>query len=236
MFPRKDWRFLAEKFILRKHPTFEPEVRKVIRNFSGDLAVDIGANMGVHTRLLSKRFKMVYAVEPNPKALAVLRTRIPRNVTVLDMAFSDSVGTTLFYTDPHPVTTSPADTILSKFKYNPSPSRNGWPSGVPHTYHGMSGLEVKTSTFDAAMKNLKTDFVLIDVEGAEFLVLEGMKDSLSNRRVGTILVELHDIDRRRELEQILSTYLVKWIDPDHLLATSKNNLGRPSAEMAQRRG
>jgi len=229
---RKDWRFLAEKYILRKHPVFEPEVRRVLKGFSGDLAIDIGANMGVHTRLLARRFKTVYAVEPSPKALAVLYSRIPHNVTVFEMALSDHVGTTMFYTDLHPVTTSPADTILPTFNYNPSPSRKGWPSGEAHTYHGENGFAVKISTYDSLVGEHAADLVLIDVEGAEFLVLEGMRASMGNGLVKAVLVELHDIDRRLELEKLLSKYLLRWIDPDHLLAVTHKNVLSPGVGQA----
>jgi len=230
--PRKDWKFLAEKYLLRTHPVFEPEVRRALKSFSGDLAVDVGANMGVHTRLLARRFKTVYAIEPSPKALTILYSRVPNNVTVFEIAFSNHVGTTMFYTDPHPVTTSPSDTILPVFKYNPSPSRKGWPSGVAHTYHGENGLTVKTTTYDNILEKRTADLVLIDVEGAEFLVLEGMKNSISEGRVKAVLIELHDVDRRRELEQLFSGYMFKWIDPDHLLATASSNLISPGGHRA----
>ena len=216
--PRKDWKFLAEKYILRKHPVFEPEVRRALKGFSGDLAVDVGANMGVHTRLLARRFRTVIAIEPNPKSVAILLRRVPRNVTVLKSALSDREGSTMFYTDLHPISGSSAETILPTFKYNPSPPRKGWPSSGAHTFQGESGLVVTTTTYDAILKLRSADLVLIDVEGAEFLVLEGMKDSISKGQVKAILLELHDIDRRKELEKILSTYSFRWIDPDHILA------------------
>jgi FkbM family methyltransferase len=216
--PRKDWKFLAEKYILRKHPVFEPEVRRALKGLSGDLAVDVGANMGVHTRLLSKRFRMVIAVEPSPKALAVLLRRVPRNVTVLKVALSDREGSTMFYTDRHPASGSSAETILPTFKYNPSPPRKGWPSSASHTFHGESGVVVRTTTYDNVLEGRTADLVLIDVEGAEFLVLEGMRESISKGQVKVILVELHDIDRRNELEKTLSGYTLRWIDPDHILA------------------
>jgi FkbM family methyltransferase len=216
--PKKDWKFLAEKYILRKHAVFEPEVRGALKGLSGDLAVDVGANMGVHTRLLSKQFTKVIAIEPNPKAMEILLRRVPRNVTVLKVALSDREGSTMFYTDSHPVSGSSAETILTTFKYNPSPPRKGWPSSAAHTFQGESGLVVTTTTYDAVLQGRSADLVLIDVEGAEFLVLEGMKDSISKGQVGAILLELHDIDRRKELEAKLSSYTIRWIDPDHILA------------------
>lgn len=217
-FLRKDWKFLAEKYVLRKHPVFEPEVRRAIRGFYGDLAVDVGANMGVHTRLMSKRFRTVIAVEPNPNVLPILLRRVPRNVTIVKAAMSDREGSTMFYMDPHPISGSSTETILPTFKYNPSPPRKGWPAGTAHTFQGETGIVVQTTTYDAVLQDRLADLVLIDVEGAEFLVLEGMKDSISKGQVKAILLELHDIERRTELEQRLSGYKLRWIDPDHLLA------------------
>ena len=214
----KDWKFLAEKYLLQKHPTFEPDVRRTLKGFSGDLAVDVGANMGVHTRLMSKRFKAVIAIEPNPNVLPTLLRRSPHNVTILKVALSNRDGSTMFYLDPHPNSGSAAETILPTFKYNPSPPRKGWPSSTAHTFQGEKGVVVATTTYDAVLEGRSADLVLIDVEGAEFLVLEGMKGSISKGQVKAILLELHDVDRRNELEKTLSAYRLRWIDPDHLLA------------------
>ncbi len=74
------------------------------------------------------------------------------------------------------------------------------------------------------LRNLSFDLAImpliekIDVEGAEFLVLEGMKESLAKRRVRNILVELHDRGRKEELETILRNHFgdVFWVDHQHL--------------------
>jgi len=65
------------------------------------------------------------------------------------------------------------------------------------------------------------DLVKIDVEGAEFLVLEGMRNSLQNRSVKRIMVELHNREDKTRLESIFVPcgYTVEWVDPDHLFAT-----------------
>lgn len=177
--------------------------------------------MGVHTRLLSRRFKRVIAIEPNPSALEVLQSRMPQNVSVLKVALSDREGSTMFYTDQHPKSGSSAETILPTFTYNPSPPRKGWPSSSSHTFHGKQGFLVNATTYDKLLNGERADLVLIDVEGAEFLVLAGMKSSISSGKVGAILLELHDINGKRDLENLLSNYALNWIDPDHLLAKAK---------------
>ena len=73
-------------------------------------------------------------------------------------------------------------------------------------------------TFDSLLSEPKADLVKIDVEGAEFLVLEGMRESLAGQRVRNILVELHDRDRKEELERILRSNFghLFWVDHQHL--------------------
>src|SRR6266568_2116354 len=76
------------------------------------------------------------------------------------------------------------------------------------------------------------DLVKIDVEGAEFLVLEGMRESFAKQRVRNILVELHDRDRKEELETVLKSNLahVFWVDNQHIYGsrdTAVSTRGNP---------
>ncbi len=193
--------------MLGKHRqgAYEPEVKRELAKVRGELFVDIGANIGTYTIPLSKHFRKVYAFEPNPKALTELRLRIARqhldNITVHPIALAERDGEARLYLDPHQGLSGSADTILPVFKYNPA-SDSG---GRSHVYAGREGVMVKTARYDSLI-NETADLVKIDVEGAEFLVLKGMEESLTHRRVKTIMVELHDVDRRTELEEILRQY------------------------------
>ena len=97
--------------------------------------------------------------------------------------------------------------------------------GADRTYAG-SPIPVETMTFDNLLSEPTADLVKIDVEGAEFLVLEGMRESFAKQRVSNILVELHDRDRKDELEAILSSNFshVSWVDPQHLYGCMKEDL------------
>ena len=81
-------------------------------------------------------------------------------------------------------------------------------------------MSVDAVTYDSVIKE-KADLVKIDVEGAEFLVLEGMKDSLKKRQVECLMVELHNVDEGKRLLESVKNYGfdITWIDPIHLLAT-----------------
>jgi len=84
-------------------------------------------------------------------------------------------------------------------------------------------------TFDSLLSEPKADLVKVDVEGAEFLVLEGMRESFARQRVTNILVELHNRDRKGELETILRSNFgnVFWVDHQHLFGM-QSTVDRPS--------
>ena len=85
----------------------------------------------------------------------------------------------------------------------------------PRPFVAGSSIAVETMIFDSLISEPAADPIKIDVEDAELLVLEGMRESLASRRVCNILVELHDRDRKAELEAILNSNFshVFWVDP-----------------------
>jgi FkbM family methyltransferase len=214
----KDWKFLFEKWVLQKHRSFyEPKVRRRLKSFKGELFVDIGANQGSYCIPLAKRFRRVYAFEPDPRVIPILSARLRENgianVKLFPMALGDQVGKTTFYLDQHDGFSGSLNTIMPVFEYDPEVMPRG---GSPQKYVGKHGVEVPISTYDRTITE-PADLVKIDVEGAEFLVLGGMGNSLQEGLVKRLLVELHDRKRKRDLEGLLSQYDLKWVDKDHLL-------------------
>lgn len=219
-----DWRFIFEKWILGKHRAtpYEPKVSKVLRQFRGKLFVDIGANQGIYSILLARNFEKVYAFEPNPQVASILRGELAkrriRNVRLFQTALADRNGRTILFLDPHVGFGGSADTILPVFEYKPNPRNPN--AGPAHVYKGTSGIEVQMATYDSAV-GAEADLVKIDVEGAEFMVLEGMSSSIVQGKVKRVLVELHNTGEKSKLEKTLSGFRLKWIDGDHLLATRR---------------
>lgn len=74
---------------------YEPEVRQAIREIlaEGGIAVDVGANIGYHTVLMSSLADQVIAVEPDPTNLELLKYNLERNacknVSIIPCAVSD---------------------------------------------------------------------------------------------------------------------------------------------------
>jgi len=203
----KDWKFLFEKYLLRKRPPpIEPQVWKELVKIRGDLFVDAGANVGTYSTGLSSHFRRVYAFEPNPNVLPLLKKRIdesPRhNITLFPMALSDVNGQAEFYVDPHEGFIGSAETLMPVFKYNPGLEPGAGPA---HTYLGKQSVVVSTATYDSEVREV-ADLVKIDVEGAEFKILKGAKEALAEGRIRRIMVELHDKDARDDLFAILSGY------------------------------
>jgi FkbM family methyltransferase len=211
----KDWKFLFEKFLLGKHPLSEPEVWKELVRIKGDLFVDVGANVGTYSMRLSSHFRTVYAFEPNPHILPFLEKNVTnssrQNITIFPVALSDTNGQSEFYLDRHEGFAGSVETIMPVFNYNPGLEAG---SGPAHTYIGKENALVSTATYDSKVREV-ADLVKIDVEGAEFNVLRGAKDALTNGRIKRIMIELHDKNAKDELYGILAAYgfKLKQLDP-----------------------
>lgn len=147
----------------------------------GDIFFDVGANGGLFTVIASQKVGSsghVYAFEPGERELKLLRENILLNnlcnVTVVSSAVSNCNGKTQFVVSN--------DGALNSILEN------------DHPYQVMKEKrEVSVMTLDsfiAEQKISKIDFIKIDVEGAEKLVLEGAISSLK-RLKPVILFEAH---------------------------------------------
>jgi FkbM family methyltransferase len=96
----------AVSHALRADSTYEPFELELIARFlrPGDCAVDVGANIGLHTLAMSSACGpngRVLAVEPDPRNLRVCRRNLKingrHNVEVLPVAASDRTGTIKLY-------------------------------------------------------------------------------------------------------------------------------------------
>ncbi len=163
--------------------------------------------------MLAKNFDHVRAFEPNPDALDILSRKIAKNhyqnVRIVPVALSDSVGRSRLYLH----TEVREKTIGSRNSLIPS-SKVAVPSNDLKEISSMPFVEVETDTVDNMLGNERVDLMKIDVEGAEFMVLNGAMKTLDEGRITNLMVELHSGDRKDELDSVLTTrhYRTKWFD------------------------
>jgi FkbM family methyltransferase len=156
--------------------------------------IDIGANCGIYTILgctVNSGVRVV-AVEPVPRIYAALANNVSQNhldsrVTVLNMALSNTEGVVPFH--------EAEDATMGSLALN--------------GYHGQKGnvIQVKCRTLDSLVEelNIQPDFLKIDVEGFEHLVLRGADRTL-DRFHPRIVLEANPGDPGEAMTEILSEH------------------------------
>ena len=138
--------------------------------------VDIGANLGIVSVLLSRRFadRQVHAFEPNPHTIAALRHNLAlnkcSNVVAHGEAVADRNGSISF--EAHPT--------------------NRATTSIAHG-DGVHAVMVPCTTLDTFMDRQGLDelaLLKVDVEGYETTVLSGACRLLGERRVAIVFFEV----------------------------------------------
>lgn len=141
---------------------------------NGDCCLDIGANFGIYSRAIAKKYPdcVIHAFEPIPDTYRILvnNTFLLHNIYAHNVALTDSVEkATFFYNKEEPGAAS---------------MRN-----IRETDKAEK-VTVKTQTLDISAQFLdKVDFIKCDVEGAELLVLKGGLKTIKKHKP-VILMEM----------------------------------------------
>ena len=141
-------------------------INKVLASNSN--CIDIGCYKGeILDLLLTKSPNGThYAFEPIPLFFNTLKTKYNKNVIIYPFALSNSRGTSTFQY----VRNDPSYSGLNKRKYN---------NFVPD----IEEISVELRKLDDIIPvEVKIDFIKIDVEGSEFGVLKGAKQTLINSK------------------------------------------------------
>lgn len=156
----------------------------VLPGLAGQTCIDLGANIGTHTRRLAAHCGRVIAFEPDPWTAARLRenTADLGNVDVIEAAAgTEEGGVTLYralaYADD-PEKYSESTSVFAE-KSNVDPGNR---------------IDVKQIDFPAFLASLDTPVgvLKIDIEGAEVPLLETLFDHPACDRVGWIFCETHE--------------------------------------------
>jgi len=171
--------------IIKTYGIWEPNITFHILNldYSG-IFVDIGANIGYYSLIASKKYNKVYAFEPVPANIRKLYESISINniinIIPIEKAVSDIDNSII---------------ELTVFPTNMGGSRDireTINSSIQHMAQYKLN-NIHSISFDSFMNHYNIDIIdliKIDVEGAELHVLNGMKQSLENKRIKNLIVEL----------------------------------------------
>ena len=165
----------------------------------GQTVIDAGAQIGYYTVLFGKLVGpkgKVYAFEPDSRNFEILAKNIRvnklKNVKAAKVALADFVGTRQFFTNP---------------------MNRGASSFSSPKVGGVLVSDVKVTTLDEFFRqtsaNRKIDFLKIDVEGAEHLVLRGATSILEQPKL-LMLLELSPCKDKHEGEGL---QLLKYLQP-----------------------
>jgi len=158
----------------------EPELRALIRRLplEGGVCLDIGANVGLHTVLLSRlvgRGGRVFAFEPDPHNFELLEANLRLdgggNVTARACALGDEEG-------------------MCRLARNP---KNWGDCRVTSDMPQWTSHDVSMTTLDTALPALPAGavrFAKLDVQGSECRVLRGMRQTLARHPDLVMVIEV----------------------------------------------
>ncbi|HEV2593261.1 MAG TPA: FkbM family methyltransferase [Gaiellaceae bacterium] len=161
---------------IRRQATWEQDVIRCLAWAvrPGMTAVDVGANVGFLAVQLSRFVGptgRVHAFEPHPVTLELLRANLWRhrcaNTTVHPCAASEHAGRVELVADPE---------------------------GLSGVHMGSGGISVEAVTLDEALGGTPVDFMKIDVEGAEPMVLRGARATIAASRRVVAVAEFRGYD------------------------------------------
>jgi FkbM family methyltransferase len=168
----------------------------------GDIVVDIGAHMGRYTIISSKRVGAngkVVAIEAHPNNFEMLNRNIKlnqlTNVVPLNYAvYSKETKIKLYLPE-----VESGYTIYNTIMSNRARTEDKF-------------VEVNANTLDYLLQLkgiMEVNWIKIDVEGAEFEVLQGASNVLSKSKDIALLIEIHGLDNYRPIVEFLSSYNFK---------------------------
>ena len=164
---------------------YQREIRFLPQLLKHDqVSIDIGANIGLFTDILSRRSSKVLAFEPHPGCAEYLRKLNLRNCDILEMAASDRFGESALRV---PLRSNQELHALSTIEEsNDLVSQSGACGIVRHLVPTVTLDEILDQRL--AVSDI-VGFIKIDVEGHELAVLKGARSTIERHRPA-MLIEL----------------------------------------------
>mgnify|MGYP001567558931 CR=1 FL=1 len=143
----------------------------------------LGRDISFPTAFLGRFGGRVIGVDPNPTAIEYCRRHCPEGMEIRAQAMWAEAGITMSFHLPRPAAQLPrgADGVSGSLL-------------ASHSYAGESVLPVCTTSVAeilASAGRLECDVLKLDIEGAEYRVLDALCSSGEIRRARQVLVEFH---------------------------------------------
>jgi FkbM family methyltransferase len=184
----------------------------------GDIVWDVGANIGLYSKkfaAITGSAGKVFAYEPSPANLQFLKVAVASltNVTVLPVALGEHEGI---------VVLQQGDDLL------------GATSRIVNKRYGKAEkqIEVPLSTGDGLVSTgtvASPNVIKIDTEGFELDVLFGLRQTLQEKSLRAVCIEMHFAllqerglqNAPSEIERLLgsSGFTIRWADASHIVAS-----------------
>jgi len=157
----------------------------------------LGKDISFPVAFLSRFGGRVVGIDPNPDALAYSRANCPEGMEIRDAAFWSEAGRELVFHLPRFADELPkgADGVSGSLLSS-------------HSYAGQATLSVRTTSLRevlAGEDREECDVLKLDIEGAEYDVLESLCRSGEIRRADQLLVEFHHHCTDRSFQDTLDT-------------------------------
>ena len=176
---------LCKKYNMAAHPKSEDILPQILNSNHNSVIFDIGGFDGCSVKKYQKQFpnSIIYSFEPSPINYLKLKKMESEKVKTFNLGLSSKKGKETFFTNQLSATNS----LLPFCK------------GVKNKWGGLEGLTTIDSiqcefiTLDEFIEENQIyiiDFLKIDVQGAEFKVLEGAKNTLNKKKIAVIQMEL----------------------------------------------
>lgn len=200
----------------------EPETLEWIDGMPlGSVLWDIGANVGLYSVYAAKKKKCkVYAFEPSVFNLELLARNIFLNglsetVCVVPIALTDKVGPSQMK-----MTSTEWGGALSTFGES-----YGWDGNLMQTAFEFQTIGLRVEDVVTDLLVLKPDYIKLDVDGIEHLILNGGREVLRN--VKGVLIEVNDAFQRQasECRSVLSESGLVLKDKRQSEMTSSSTMG-----------
>lgn len=171
---------LHPRFLVLKPEAYEAELTRLMADHvkPGATVLDIGAHVGLHTLMLSRRVGAsgrVIAVEPSPTNAALLREHLRwngcTNTEVVEAAVGDEEREVAF-------------------AYRSDPTDMGACANSLAYDIGGETTTVPMTTIDRICAGRAPDLIKMDIEGAELLALRGARETLG-RNAPLVALSIH---------------------------------------------